>query len=159
MFPYFYANIIAHVDVTLCSLLLHASDFSYGLESAPVQSAPDVDLVHNHVACYDAPRLALDVSFVQKPGLKRVFHRVDCRLDVASDPERLGEYVFVGLLALGYEGGKAIITHTENEEAAQNLKDLVLSSYPDANIQIFPTRGLCSYYMERKGVVISCETK
>ena len=59
----------------------------------------------------------------------------------------------------GYEGGKAIITHTENEEAAQNLKDLVLSSYPDANIQIFPTRGLCSYYMERKGVVISCETK
>ena len=59
----------------------------------------------------------------------------------------------------GYEGGKAIITHTENEEAAQNLKDLVLSSYPDANIQIFPTRGLCSYYMERKGVVISCETR
>ena len=68
-----------------------------------------------------------------------------------------GAYMEEKLKEAGYEGGKAIITHTENEEAARNLKDLVLSSYPDANIQIFPTRGLCSYYMERKGVVISCE--
>ncbi|MBQ9425956.1 MAG: DegV family protein [Erysipelotrichaceae bacterium] len=59
----------------------------------------------------------------------------------------------------GYEGGRAVITHTENEGAAQNLKDLVLSEYPDADIRIVPTRGLCSYYMERRGVVISCETK
>lgn len=59
----------------------------------------------------------------------------------------------------GYVGGKAIITHTENEGAANNLKALVLSEYPDADIRIVPTRGLCSYYMERRGVVISCETK
>jgi len=59
----------------------------------------------------------------------------------------------------GYNGGKAIITHVENESAANNLKQEVLKLYPDADIQIFPARGLCSYYMERKGVVISCETE
>ena len=59
----------------------------------------------------------------------------------------------------GYTGGKAVITHTENETAAENLKDAVLKEFPDADIKIFPTRGLCSYYMERKGVVISCETE
>jgi fatty acid-binding protein DegV len=59
----------------------------------------------------------------------------------------------------GYKGGKAIITHTENEEAAKRLKEMVLAEYPDADVQVFGTRGLCSYYMERKGVVISLETE
>ena len=64
----------------------------------------------------------------------------------------------INMKEAGYCGGKAIITHTENEGAANNLKALVLSEYPDADINIVPTRGLCSYYMERRGVVISCET-
>lgn len=59
----------------------------------------------------------------------------------------------------GYKGGKAIITHVENESAAENLRNEVIKEFPDAQIEIFPTRGLCSYYMERKGVVISCETE
>ncbi len=59
----------------------------------------------------------------------------------------------------GYAGGKAVITHVENETAAENLKQAVLNEFPDAKILIFPARGLCSYYMERKGVVISCETE
>ncbi len=59
----------------------------------------------------------------------------------------------------GYKGGKAVITHTENQEAAKRLREMILVEYPDADIQIFATRGLCSYYMERKGVVISLETE
>ena len=62
------------------------------------------------------------------------------------------------MIEAGYKGGKAIITHTENEEAAIKLKAMVLEKYPQAQIDIYPTRGLCSYYMERKGVVIACET-
>ena len=58
----------------------------------------------------------------------------------------------------GFRGGKAVITHTENEELADMLKQAILKQYPFADIQIFPTRGLCSYYMERRGIVISCET-
>ncbi|MCR4634340.1 MAG: DegV family protein [Erysipelotrichaceae bacterium] len=58
----------------------------------------------------------------------------------------------------GFNGKKAIITHTENPEGAESLKELVLSKYPQADITIHATRGLCSYYMERRGVVICLET-
>ena len=57
----------------------------------------------------------------------------------------------------GYSGGRAVITHVENEKSAENLKLEILKEYPDADIRIYPARGLCSYYMERRGVVISCE--
>ena len=59
----------------------------------------------------------------------------------------------------GFNGKKAVITHTENEAAAKALKQMVLEQFPDADIRIVATRGLCSYYMERRGVVISCETE
>ena len=59
----------------------------------------------------------------------------------------------------GYNGGRAVITHVENENTAECLKQAVLNEYPKAEVLILPARGLCSYYMERKGVVISCETE
>ena len=58
----------------------------------------------------------------------------------------------------GYTGKRAIITHVENEPMALSLKQELCKEYPEADIHILPTRGLCSYYMERKGIVISCET-
>ncbi|MBQ1482410.1 MAG: DegV family protein [Erysipelotrichaceae bacterium] len=58
----------------------------------------------------------------------------------------------------GFNGKRAVITHTENPEGAESLKELVLSEYPQADISIHATRGLCSYYMERRGVVICLET-
>lgn len=57
----------------------------------------------------------------------------------------------------GYSGGRAVITHVESEDAAALLKEEVLKEYPGADLRILPARGLCSYYMERGGVVISCE--
>ncbi len=59
----------------------------------------------------------------------------------------------------GYNGGRAVITHVENEPMAEALKQSVLKDFPQAEIQILPARGLCSYYMERRGIVISCETE
>ncbi len=58
----------------------------------------------------------------------------------------------------GYTGGRAVITHVENEELALLLKNTVTNEFPQAVIDIFSARGLCSYYMERNGIVISCET-
>ena len=58
----------------------------------------------------------------------------------------------------GFNGRKAVITHVQNEEIADMLKEEVLKKYPFADISIHTTRGLCAYYMERRGVVISCET-
>lgn len=61
--------------------------------------------------------------------------------------------------AAGYQGGKAHITQTENEALAQKLKQAILERFPSARICISPVRGLCSYYCERGGICISCETK
>ncbi len=63
------------------------------------------------------------------------------------------------MVQAGYNGGRAVITHVENESMAELLKQEVLKIYPWADILILPARGLCSYYMERRGVVISCETQ
>ena len=59
----------------------------------------------------------------------------------------------------GYKGGRAIITHCENPAMADALKQEVLKEYPDADIRILPARGLCSFYMERRGICICCETQ
>ncbi len=58
----------------------------------------------------------------------------------------------------GYTGGRAVITHVENEGLAEILKQMILKEYPAADLRIYPARGLCSYYMERRGIVVSCET-
>ena len=68
------------------------------------------------------------------------------------------EMLYREMIKAGYHGGRAIITHTENEAGAARLRELILNEWPEADVHIFPTRGLCSYYMERKGVVVSCET-
>lgn len=58
----------------------------------------------------------------------------------------------------GFNGKKAVITHVQNEELADMLKQEILSRYPFCDLMIAEARGLCSYYMERRGIVISCET-
>ena len=66
--------------------------------------------------------------------------------------------IYKAALEAGYTGDRAVITHVENPELASCLKNMVRQDYPDAEVLIFPTRGLCSYYMERRGIVFSCET-
>ncbi|MCQ2492906.1 MAG: DegV family EDD domain-containing protein [Lachnospiraceae bacterium] len=56
-----------------------------------------------------------------------------------------------------YTSGKIYITHVENEEFAQEVKRAILSEYPAAVIETYPTRGLVSYYGERGGIVLACE--
>ena len=57
----------------------------------------------------------------------------------------------------GYAGGKVLIHHCQNEPAAQNLKAQLLNEFPGANIRIGKTRGLCSYYAEKGGLMVGCE--
>lgn len=61
--------------------------------------------------------------------------------------------------AQGYEGGLVSITHCFNEKAALQLKDKIRKEYPDAEISIMATGGLCSYYAEEEGMLIGYETK
>jgi DegV family protein with EDD domain len=57
----------------------------------------------------------------------------------------------------GYHGGRMRITHVANPDGAEKIKSAVLASWPDADVQVFPTTGLCSYYAEQGGLLIGLE--
>ena len=69
---------------------------------------------------------------------------------IASIMEQLGN--------AGYHGGKVRIHHAENPEAAGALAASLRGHFPEADIEIRPCRGLCSYYAERGGVIVGFET-
>lgn len=56
--------------------------------------------------------------------------------------------------AMNYQGGEVIIDHCENLKAAQALKEKILVLFPAAKISIRPTLGLCSFYVEKGGLMV-----
>ena len=61
------------------------------------------------------------------------------------------------MVAMGYDGGKMRISHCLNPAAAESLKATILAAYPNADIRIRPTGGLCSFYAEKGGMIIGFE--
>jgi hypothetical protein len=55
----------------------------------------------------------------------------------------------------GFIGGNVAISHCDNLALAQTLKNSILDIWENTSIEILPTRGLCSYYAERGGLIIS----
>ena len=47
-----------------------------------------------------------------------------------------------------------VISHCQNELFAHNLKKAIETEYPGKIVKIIPTRGLCSYYAEKGGIII-----
>lgn len=62
------------------------------------------------------------------------------------------------MVKAGCKGGRFRISHTENEDLAQRLKQAILAMCPGADVIIHPVRGLCAYYCERGGICVACET-
>ena len=58
---------------------------------------------------------------------------------------------------LGYKGGSVYVDHVFNEKAAVALKEALLAEFPNANVVLDQTRGLCSYYAEKGGLMIGLE--
>jgi len=56
-----------------------------------------------------------------------------------------------------YNGGKVIIDHCFNEADAIAVKDYILAAYPNADVRISETKGLCSFYAEVGGLMIGYE--
>lgn len=77
-----------------------------------------------------------------------------CRGDRKALPELISQ-----MKEAGYDGGKIRITHVANPELAQKFADLVLATWPGADLSIAPNSGLCSYYAERGAILIGIETK
>lgn len=67
------------------------------------------------------------------------------------------ECMYLDMEEAGYKGGRVIIDHCDGLELANSLKDEILRHYPDADILISTTTGLCSFYAERGGLIFSYE--
>lgn len=65
--------------------------------------------------------------------------------------------IFANMKRLGYKGAKLYIDHCSNLDAANTLRDTVLSEFPQANVVIAKTRALCSFYAEKGGLMIGFE--
>ena len=58
---------------------------------------------------------------------------------------------------LGYKGGKVIIDHCFNLEAAKQLKEMITQEFVNADVVIGTTKGLCSFYAEQGGMLVGIE--
>ncbi len=61
------------------------------------------------------------------------------------------------LKSRGFQGGKLRIAHCFNEKGALELKERLLAVFHTADIHIYPTRGLCSFYAEKGGLLVGYE--
>ncbi len=59
----------------------------------------------------------------------------------------------------GFNGGKILIAHCFNESGADELKQKILSIFQNVEIKIYKTRGLCSFYAERGGILVGYEKR
>lgn len=59
---------------------------------------------------------------------------------------------------MGYKGGKVRISHCFNASFAQMLSTILKGEYGAKDIQIYATKGLCSFYAEKGGVLIGFES-
>ena len=57
----------------------------------------------------------------------------------------------------GYNGNAMEISHVNNRKLAEQLAENTLEKFPDANIKIRDTSGLCSFYAEDNGLIIGYE--
>lgn len=61
------------------------------------------------------------------------------------------------LKKMGYNGGKIRIAHCFNVATANMLSNILKNEFGTKDIQIYPTKGLCSFYAEQGGLLIGFE--
>ena len=65
--------------------------------------------------------------------------------------------ILKNMLASGYSGGHVRIHLCENEKAAHTLRNMIKDIYPTAKVDVDTTKGLCSFYAERGGLLVGFE--
>ncbi|GGE36348.1 DegV family protein [Streptococcus himalayensis] len=61
------------------------------------------------------------------------------------------------VLKAGYKGGKIIIAHRNNLKFCQQFSEAIQKNFPEAQISILSTSGLCSFYAEEGGLLMGYE--
>ncbi|MBQ3030552.1 MAG: DegV family protein [Agathobacter sp.] len=75
----------------------------------------------------------------------------------ARGPKKALAAIDMIMKEFNYNGGKVIIDHCFNEADAIAVKDYILTTYPNADVRISETKGLCSFYAEVGGLMIGYE--
>ena len=73
---------------------------------------------------------------------------------IAKGGKRTLQVIMSDLKERVADKGCVVISHCENDEFARNLKIAVEKAYADMEVRIMRTRGLCSYYAERGGIIV-----
>ncbi len=81
------------------------------------------------------------------------------QVDKARGEKKMIASFVKNMKELGYAGGLVRVNHCLNEEIADMLKKAIQKEYSDAEVQIGKTKGLCSFYAERGGMIVGFETK
>ena len=79
------------------------------------------------------------------------------QLSKARGQDKALQSTIAHLKELGLKSGKVKIAHCENKAAAESLKALIDVNFPGAETEIYPCRGLCSFYAEKGGLLIGFE--
>lgn len=74
-----------------------------------------------------------------------------------GDNKALAE-IMAQLENAGCAGKKIRITHADNPRLAERLAAMAADRWPDADITVAPSSGLCSYYAERGSIMAGIET-
>lgn len=95
----------------------------------------------------------LGVRVVGKASDKGDLEQLDkCR----GEPRALAS-VFENMKKLGYKGGKVNIAHSFNLAAAEKLLALIKAEFAEVKAKIYELGGLCSFYAEKRGMIIGFE--
>lgn len=73
--------------------------------------------------------------------------------------KRALEKIVSHMQGMGYAGGPVRLDHCHNTAVAVQLRSLIRAQYPDADVQIGQTYGLCSFYAEKGGLMLGFEVE
>lgn len=62
------------------------------------------------------------------------------------------------MLEKNYQGGRVVIAHCFASEVSNYVVSKIRDKFPDCDIEIMKTSGLCSYYAEKGGLLIGFES-
>ena len=78
-------------------------------------------------------------------------------LQKARGPKKSIQAAYEELVKAGYAGGRIVMAQRNNEKCCQQLSDRIRENFPQADIKILPTSGLCSFYAEDGGLLMGYE--
>lgn len=101
-------------------------------------------------------------TFASLVGIRVVGDATGGKLNPNTKPrgaKKATTEIVANMKKLGYNGGSVYIDHVFNEKAADALKEALVKEYPEVNVVIDKTRGLCSFYAEKGGLMVGFEMK